>query len=216
MQKLDLFRNKLKRSSIVVIGIGIITLLAVAFLLIKSNQSQQSTMALPMAVAFQGDYKIDDGEWQPIIEGEHISALQGDVTLRGMFQLMSPDRSETIGGLSNGTPIALYFNHIGATIYVPGQEPQVCDIENPEFDDSVCGKIWAEYYYTGTETDTIEIVLKNNHNFGNENAVDDFLDSMYIYGGEGGIVFKEAIKYEGDFERTLGIVAMVISFVTEV
>ena len=68
MQKLDLFRNKLKRSSIVVIGIGIITLLAVAFLLIKSNQSQQSTMALPMAVAFQGDYKIDDGEWHPIFE----------------------------------------------------------------------------------------------------------------------------------------------------
>lgn len=214
MQKLDFLRNKLKRSSIVVIGIGIITLLAVAFLLIiKSNQSKQSTMALPLAVAFQGDYKIDDGEWHPIIEGEHISALQGDVTLRGMFQLMSPDRSETIGGLSNGTPIALYFNHIGATMHVPGQEPHVCDIENPEFDDSACGKIWAEYYYTGTETDTIEIVLKNNHNFGNENAVDDFLDSMYIYGGEGGVVFKEAIKYEGDFERTLGIVAMVISFV---
>ena len=36
MQKLDFLRNKLKRSSIVVIGIGIITLLAVAFLLIKS------------------------------------------------------------------------------------------------------------------------------------------------------------------------------------
>ena len=55
--------------------------------------------------------------------------------------------------------------------------------------------------------------MKNNHNFGNENAVDDFLDSMYIYGGEGGVVFKVALKYEGDFERTLGIVAMVILFV---
>ena len=88
MQKLDFLRNKLKRSSIVVIGIGIIMLLAVAFLLIKGNQSKQSTMALPLAVAFQGGYKIDDGEWHPIIEGEHISALQGDVTLRGMFQLM--------------------------------------------------------------------------------------------------------------------------------
>ncbi|MGN0633736.1 MAG: sensor histidine kinase [Oscillospiraceae bacterium] len=170
-------------------------------------------MSVPLPVAFQGEYKIADGEWRTITEGEHISALKGDVTLRGRFKLMMPDRSEIIGDLPNGTPIALYHDHIGAEIYVPGQQPHICDIENPMFDDSVCGKIWGEYCYTGTETDTVEIVLKNNHNFGNENAVDDFLNSMYVYAGEGGSAFKESIKYEGNFRRILGIAVMVISLV---
>ena len=69
--------------------IGTLLLLFAAVFLLWFNQanSDQALSAMKAQVHFQGEYRIDDGQWQKITEGEHIPATKGDVTLRGDFHL---------------------------------------------------------------------------------------------------------------------------------
>ncbi|MGN0107253.1 MAG: hypothetical protein ACI4A5_06110 [Hominilimicola sp.] len=70
---------------------------------------------------------------------------------------------------------------MGAEIFINGESVHVFDAENPQIGESACGKQRFTYTYTGMDTDIVEIVLKNPHKFGNYNAVNDFLGSMYMY-----------------------------------
>jgi hypothetical protein len=65
-------------------------------------------------VYFDGEYRIADGEWHKIAEGEHISSTKGDVTLRGNFHMLAPDGTY-VGIYSGEMPIALYLNHINCS-----------------------------------------------------------------------------------------------------
>ena len=73
--------------------IGTLLLLFAAVFLIWFSQvnSNQALSAMIAQVRFQGEYRISDGQWQKITEGEHIPATKGDVTLRGKFHLYAPD-----------------------------------------------------------------------------------------------------------------------------
>ncbi|MGN0396063.1 MAG: sensor histidine kinase [Coprococcus sp.] len=211
MSKTGKMLNKLKKLPFATIGVILIIFFGMFLMIMNITGSNQAQMSVPLRVTFQGEYKIADGEWKPLVKGEHISATKGDVTLKGYFQLETPDCSEVIGRLPNGFSIELYYDHIGAVFYVPGQEPHVSDIENSDFDESLCGKVWNQYCYTGTDTDTIEIVLTNRHRFGNEDAVDNFLSSMYVYSDNE--IFKAALEKDGYVERTLGFAGMIVSLV---
>ena len=95
----------------------VLLLLAAAFLLwFNQANSNQALSAMVAQVRFQGEYRIGDGQWQKIVEGKHIPATKGDVTLRGDFHLYAPD-GEYAGVLEEDTLIALYTDHIGLTIY---------------------------------------------------------------------------------------------------
>ena len=88
--------------------VGTILLLFLALLLLwRGNEtSNQAVPAMVAQVYFDGEYRLADGPWQAIVEGEHIPATKGDVTLRGNFHMLTPD-GEYIGVYSGGTPIAL-------------------------------------------------------------------------------------------------------------
>ena len=96
---------RFKHSHLQVIGAIFILLLAAVLLWRGNATSNQAQPALVAQVYFAGEYRIADGPWQEIVEGEHIPATKGDVTLRGNFHMLTPD-GEYVGIYSGDTPIA--------------------------------------------------------------------------------------------------------------
>ena len=45
----------------------------------------QATLPIPMPQEFAGEYSYDGENWQPLTEESDISALKGDLYLRGTF-----------------------------------------------------------------------------------------------------------------------------------
>lgn len=150
-------------------------------------------------VSFQGEYKIGDGPWLPIVEGEHIPSTKGDVTLRGLFQMFSPGDGAFLGYVPVGQTVSLYFNHIGGYTLTSQGERIPFDSENPAFGEDSCVICWG--FLTITEEGPITIVLSNPHSYGNETAVDDFLERLFYSPAD----FRDQYALqEGAVSRNLG------------
>ena len=208
MQKKKIKPDFLNKPMLKIVGI-LLMLLSVVCLFWQGNvSSTQSTPAMLASVYFAGDYRIGDGEWQKIVEGEHISATQGDVTLRGNFHKLNPyGEYEGIYTYMDGLPIAFYTNHINVTIYDADGNPYEMDNENPIFGKSACGVSWEAYPFNHGE-EVIEIVVHNPHNFGNENAIDEMLSNVALWDG---IDFTKEILDDGSAQRTEGLLFTIAS-----
>ena len=200
---------KLKHSQLQVAGILMLLFLAVLLLLFNHLNSSQATSAMAAQVRFEGEYRIGDGSWQEITEGQHIPATKGDVTLRGNFHMLTPD-GEYVGIYSGDLPIAFYTNHIGITIYEEGLEPYQFDAENPLYGDAVCSVSWTAHLFAVGQEDPIEIVIHNPHRFGNETAIDEMLSSLALWTG---IEFEKSILTDGQTQRNTGLFFVIIAFV---
>ena len=200
---------RFKHSHLQVIGAIFILLLAAVLLWRGNATSNQAQPALIAQVYFAGEYRIADGPWQEIVEGEPIPATKGDVTLRGNFHMLTPD-GEYVGIYSGDTPIALYTDHICLTFYEGENEPYVMDIENPLFGDSACGKGWFAHCFMNKSEEPIEILIHNPHNFGNETAIDELLSNMAIWAG---LDFEKGVLESGEFQRNTGLFFIIVSLV---
>ena len=198
----------LKKIPIQVIGILLLIFTAVFLLWFNYANSNQAVSAMVAKVRFQGEYRVGDGQWQKIIEGEHIHATKGDVTLRGDFHLYAPD-GEYAGLLEEDTLIALYTDHINLTIQQGESEPYIIDMENPLYGSSVCGVGWTAHSFHGSSADPIEIVVHNPHRFGNETAVDEFLSNVAIWDN---INFERGVLESGKMLRYTGIFLVIVAF----
>ena len=158
---------------------------------------------------FDGEYRIADGPWQEIVEGEHIPSTKGDITLRGNFHALTPD-GEYIGIYSGDLLISLYTDHISLTIYEGENEPYVIDMENHLFGDSACGKGWTAYSLVDASEALIEILVHNPHNFGNETAIDELLASTALWAG---LEFEKGVLESGEFQRNTGLFFIIVSLV---
>ena len=199
----------LKKSRLQVTGVLLLMLLAVFLLCFNRANSIQASNAVAAQVYFEGEYRIADGEWQPIEEGTHISSTKGDVLLRGNFHLLSPG-GEYIGLFSNDVPIAFYTDHISLTFYEVGRKPYVIDHENPLIGDSACGVYWTAHMFMRGSTEPIEILVHNPHRFGNENAIDEMLSNVAIWGN---MDFEKGVLESGATQRNVGILLMLVSLV---
>lgn len=213
MPEQEKIKNRIKKCPLGSIGLAVILILSAILLWVKGTSSSQASLAMLLNIRLEGEYKIGDGEWKTIQEGEHISATQGDVTLRGRLMLTIPDEEEVIGPVANGTLVAVYCNHINVEYKIPGMEPHISDNENPVIGEDACGAVWSIYDYEGTDTDIIEIMIHNPHRFGNENAIDELLDSLNVYGNRESNVFQDMISEKSASERILGIVYMILSLI---
>lgn len=201
--------GKMNRSYLQAIGIVLILLLVVLLLWRGNANSSQAANPLMAQVYFAGDYRIGDGAWQPIVEGRHISATKGDVTLRGNFHILTPD-GEYIGIYDGDIPIALYTDHISVTLYEGENEPYVIDMENPLYGESACGVSWTAVPLTGMGTEPIEILIHNPHKYGNETAIDEMLAGTALWAN---IEFeKEALK-SGEAQRDTGLFFIIMALV---
>lgn len=190
-------------------GILLLIFLAALMMCFDNANSMQAISAIVAKVQFYGEYRIGDGPWQEITEGQHIPATQGDVTLRGNFHMLTPD-DEYVGIYRGELPVALYSNHIGLTICEGESEPFTIDIENPLYGSSACGVYWSAYLLTSESEEPIEIQIHNPHRYGNETAVDELLANMALWAG---IDFERDVLDSGQTQRNTGLFLMIISFV---
>ena len=201
---------KINNKSIIWISAGIVVILLLSLLFVWSGHrnSTQASPAFVIDIVFQGEYKIADGEWQTIIEGEHISSTQGDVTLRGTFQMVDPEINAPIGALFADLPVHLYFNHIGGYAILPGGETIPFEVEHEMFGEDTCAVMWSAVPSTGEEP--ITIVLQNPHGFGNEYAIDDFLKNM---SAAEGIYLESMMLEKGESQRNVGLFILLSSLI---
>ena len=205
----DKFR-KIKKSYLQIAGVVLLLVLATFLLWFNNNHSMQAMPSMIGSVYFDGEYRIGDaGEWHKIVEGQHIPSTEGDVTLRGNFHMLDPE-GEYEGVYRYEIPIAFFLDHINLTFYEVGSEPYVTDTENPIYGDSVCGVRWEAYTLTSASEDMIEIQIHNPHSFGNETAIDEMLSKTALWTG---IDFENSVSDEGNTQRTIGMVLMLISVV---
>ena len=189
---------------------SLLILLAAVLLLWHSNlTSNQALPALMADVYFDGEYRIADGEWQKIVEGQHIPATKGDVTLRGNFHMLAPD-GEYVGICDADMPIAFYTDHINLTFFEADNEPYVMDTENPLLGDSACGVSWFAHSFTGESEQPIEILIHNPHRYGNETAIDEMLSNVSIWSD---FEFEKELLARGESQRNTGLFFIIVSLV---
>ena len=137
--------------------------------------SMQAVMPIPMPQSFLGEYSYDGTNWQPLEADADISAMNGDLYLRGHFD----------NEIHEGSRLYFYCDHIGSKISVNGkllEQDIILEIEQygMKLQPSMCSRAWKFYYFPeAVPTDAlVEIHLKNPHTFGNRNAYKYFLDTL--------------------------------------
>ena len=204
-QKIRIFT----KSYLQVAGILILILLAVLMMWFNNLDSTQAISATVAQVRFYGEYRIGDGQWKDITEGQHIPATKGDVTLRGNFHMLTPD-GEYVGVYRGELPVALYSNHISLTICDGENEPVMMDIENPLYGSSACGVYWSAFLLTSGSEEPVEIRIHNPHGYGNETAIDELLANMALWSG---IDFERDVLHSGQIQRNTGLLFVIVSLV---
>ena len=190
-------------------GVCISLLVIVLFFFVYTGREygNQAMNAMYLSAQFQGEYKIADGNWQPYVEGKHIPADKGDVTLKGHFLLYEPVSGEVLGNAPEGVVLAFYFNHIGGEVSEGGQEFVPLDAEFDSAGEDMCGVMYIGYIVNSEEEVTVK--LKNPHKYGNAYAVDDFLNNLSSYGGTD---FERDMLNRGSAHRILGIALILFAF----
>ena len=191
------------------VNIGIIFVLAVMVLLLCVNitNSQQSRPAFYPDIYFSGEYKLGDGPWNPVKAGQHIPATQADVTLRGQFHMVAPD-GDYLGVAQKDSLLAFYLNHIQLTVQEEGQALRYMDIEHPYAGEGMCGEL--SIGYTLLTDQPLTLTFHNPHTFGNDKAIDMFLEELAIYGG---LAYEKDFMNRGDLERYAGLGFAIVAFV---
>ena len=189
--------KKIKSTHWQIVGVMLLIALALGLLWFSNFKSMQAESALVAQVYFDGRYRIGDGEWKPIVEGEHIPATKGDVTLQGNLHIKTPD-GEYAGVFRGDLPIMLYSDHLNLTVYDGKNGVSFNDMEPP-----LCGESWTAHYFTSPEDQLIEIVAHNPHRFGNETAIDEMLSRLTIR-DELRLYEKNALS-SGETSRNVGL-----------
>ena len=190
---------KMKKQHLEHIGFLLPLLLALICLISVTLGNHQATLAFPMPQEFIGDYSYDGENWERLTEESDISAMKGDLYLRGTF----------LREMEDGWQLNFYRNHIGVQIKINGQQIYQDDILynpdlKPDLFASMCVRAWMGTLVPaiGPE-DTIEIYLHNPHDFGNKTAYRDFLTTLCSDPVEWSILGQNLAPH-GDRFRILG------------
>ncbi|MGN0657293.1 MAG: sensor histidine kinase [Ruminiclostridium sp.] len=160
--------------------------------------SNQSATPIIVPIRFEGEYSYDGGEsWAPVSEAAKLSALKGDIILRGRLLSDFPAVSS----------LNFYLNHITAEIYVNGEQCFWDSRNEIGLTASGCCVSWANMREISVSPDDeIEFHLSNPHKFGNNNAYNEFLSSLC--NGEYD-AFSVYIERSGLSSRIIGFVLIV-------
>ena len=203
--------KNIKKTHFIIAGILLLISLAVFLLFFDDSNAVQAAPTVNIELYFEGEYRIADGDWKPYVEGEHIPAPKGYVTLRGNFHKRY--EGEDLGVYnSEDMPIAFYTNHINLTFCEIDETGEnyylVIDNENPLFGDSFCGKSWTAHQFSSDPKNPVEIIIYNPHGFGNETAIDEMMSSVAFWSG---IEFEKGVLESGATERNLGLAFVMVA-----
>ena len=155
--------------------------LAVVCILVMTVNTNQSHLAVPFPLHFEGEYSFDGGEtWQVLTASSDLSADQGDLLLRGHF-----DEDLFPGGI-----LYLFRDHIGITIKINGEynyfsiqsELLMMEEAGKKYLADTCGREWALIGFENglCKTDTVEIHLQKMHDYIDSDAYRNFLNACYV------------------------------------
>ena len=202
-------KNLTKKMPLVLIGCLFLIVTCLVSLVVVSTNTAMSVDASQLTAKFIGEYKIGDGDWQDITDGGHISATQGEVTLRGKFNIYLPN-GEFYSDNPKGFPINFYCNHVSVKIRVDNNQPIAFETEHPQLGVDACGAKWSAYRFPTSGEGYTEIVISNPHKLGNDLAVDQFLDSVRL---DEPMMLGNALSKEYDGYRHVGFSFFAIALV---
>ena len=159
-----------------IIAIIMPILLAVICLVLVVKNDNQASMPIPGNLTFTGEFSYDGENWYPYNEDSDISSLDGDVTVRGHFDV----------DISEGAILNFYCNHIGVSMYVNGEQVYMdapTEIKNYGIDlmPSMCGKRWGQILCPAiTVEDEVEFHFINYHKYGNKEAYKELLSTCLL------------------------------------
>ena len=142
-----------------------VLLAGICMILVVVNDNQ-AYMPTPCELNFSGEYSYDGECWYPYGKDSKISALDGNLTLKGHF-----DREIAEGGV-----LTFFCNHIGVSMYVNGERiymdaPSEIEQYGMDLMPSMCGKLWKQTICPQISvSDEVEFRLLNYHRYGNKNA----------------------------------------------
>ena len=197
---------KVKKRYFEYIGFVLPLLLAVVCILSVTMNNFQAALPIPMPQEFIGEYSYDGENWQTLTEEADLSALKGDLHLRGTF----------LREMEEGWQLNFYRNHIGVSIKVNGQQIYQDDLLavpelKAEWFSSMCARDWpvAIVPAIGAE-DLVEIQLHNPHSYGNKTAYRDFLKTLCSDPLEWSILEQNLAPY-GEYFRIAGSLLIMAS-----
>lgn len=160
---------KNNRNRIVNIVVFVLLFFFAGIVLFQANRnSNQASMSISPQINFVGEYSQNGGAWTTISDDTDICAFDGDLILRGRFSEELPE----------GVQIIFYLNHIRMDIYMDGE---LIYESSYEMYPDMCGDAWTTWILPEMgEEDEIEIHLHNPHKYGNHNAYNQYLDSIYL------------------------------------
>ena len=164
--------NKYIKISAIIMPI-LLAFICLAFVVRNDNQA---SMPIPRNLTFTGEYSYDGEKWYQYNENSDISALDGDITVKGYFDV----------DISEGAILNFYCNHIGVSMYVNGEQVYMdapTEIKNYGIDlmPSMCGKRWGQILCPAiTVEDEVEFHFINYHKFGNKEAYKEFLSTCLL------------------------------------
>lgn len=200
----------LRRLPWLAICAAVLVALAAALLITGYKNSNQAHTPTVPDVVFEGEYRVGEGEWKAIRQGEHISATKGEITLRGVFSLYSPETGELLPTPEPGIMLSFYLDHLAATITDAKGVTWVSDNENRLLGEDACARVFAVYELTAAGNEGFTVTLQNPHALGNETAVDSFLGSVQLYtGGESDALLRE----QGATQRGIGVAVLICAFI---
>ena len=179
----------------------VLTVLCLVAAIYMPEKYKQAQLPKPMPQTFGGEYSYDGIQWMPLADDSDLSASNDVLYLRGHLSLK----------LREGGLLCVYKNHIGLSLYVNGQ-PLYTDLTsslisrgNFENSPSLCGQQWDFISSPGiTPEDELEIVLYNPHNYGNESAYQDFLNTLCAISAGGESILEKNLAPHSLLYRLTG------------
>ena len=185
--------NKYTRLAAVIMPV----LLAAICLVQVVKNNNQAIMSVPREYVLLGEYSYDGENWYPYNEDSDISALEGELVVKGHL-----DSDVTEGAILN-----LFCNHIGLSIYINGEmvyidAPSELKGYRMELISSMCGKRWEQLLFPQITTeDEVEFHFTNYHKHGNKNAYKEALSSLLVTPLDNSILEVYLKSYIEPFER---------------
>lgn len=195
---------KLHKNCFKYIGFALPLLLAIVCIVTVTLGTHQARMPIPMPQEFIGEYSRDGVNWQQLTSNAEISALEGDLFLRGHF----------LQDMEKGCLLNFYRNHIGILIKVNGEQiykDTMLEIPNikPELFASMCAREWMAIPVSNLSAqDTVEIYLHNPHSLGNKTAYSDFLATLCSDVPGWNLLQQNLESYGKPFRITGGLLAV--------
>ena len=162
-------------------------------------------MPIPLKLTFTGEYSYDGDTWYEYNEECDMSALAGDVIIKGRFD----------EEIFEGVILNFYRNHIGVSMYVNGEQVYIdapTEIKNYGKDlmPSMCGKQWEQILCPAiTVADEVEFHLTNYHKYGNKDAYREFLSTFLLAPLDNAVLENYLKAYINPFE-IMGIVLLIV------